>query len=103
MTHSARPPRSEFARHFSLDPSVTYLNHGAFGACPVEVQKVQEDYRARLERNPMHFFLRELEHAFDGVRTVLSPFVGAKPEDLAFVPNATAGVNTVLASIEQAP
>jgi len=102
MTPVARPSRSEFARHFSLDPSVTYLNHGAFGACPVEVQRVQEEYRARLERNPIHFFLRELEQAFDGVRAVLSPFLGAKPEDLAFVPNATAGVNTVLASIEQA-
>ena len=102
MTLAARPPRSEFARYFSLDPSVTYLNHGAFGACPIEVQRVQEEYRARLERNPLHFFLRELEHAFDEVRSVLSPFLGAKPEDLAFVPNATAGVNTVLASIEQA-
>lgn len=101
MTHPARPPRSELARHFSLDPSVTYLNHGAFGACPIEVQKVQEEYRARLERNPLHFFLRELEQAFDGVRAVLAPFLGAKPEDLAFVPNATAGVNTVLASLEQ--
>ncbi len=102
MTHTARPPRSEFARHFSLDPSVTYLNHGAFGACPVEVQRVQEEYRARLERNPLHFFLRELERELDEVRGVLSPFLGAKSEDLAFVPNATAGVNTVLASIEQA-
>ncbi len=102
MTHTARPPRSEFARHFSLDPGVTYLNHGAFGACPLEVQKVQEEYRARLERNPLHFFQRELEPALDGVRAILGPFLGAKPEDLAFVPNATAGVNTVLASLEQA-
>jgi isopenicillin-N epimerase len=94
-------PRSAFAEHFTLDPNVTYLNHGAFGACPRPVQAVQQEFRARLERNPLHFFMREMEGLFDEVRAVLAPFLGSKPEDLVFVPNATAGVNTVLAAIDQ--
>ncbi|HEX3777415.1 MAG TPA: aminotransferase class V-fold PLP-dependent enzyme [Polyangiaceae bacterium] len=101
MNAQPKPARSQFAPHFSLDPNIVYLNHGAFGACPKPVQAAQQEFRARLERNPLNFFLRELEREFDRVRGVLAPFLGAKPEDLAFVPNATAGVNTVLASIEQ--
>ena len=94
VQHSAR------RAHFGLDPSVIYLNHGAFGACPTSVQAVQAEFRARLERNPVHFFVRELEGLLDETRAVLGPFLGARADDLAFVPNATAGVNTVLSSLE---
>ena len=94
---------SAFARHFSLDPDVIYLNHGAFGACPLFVQAKQLEFREQLERNPVRFFLRELEHLLDDTRAVLGPFVGARPEDLAFVPNATAGVNTVLSALDWEP
>jgi len=92
--------RSPFAQHFSLDPNVIYLNHGAFGACPLVVQAKQLEFRERLEKNPVHFFTRELERLLDDTRAVLGPFLGANPEDLAFVPNATAGVNTVLSALE---
>ncbi len=92
--------QSPFAKHFSLDPEVIYLNHGAFGACPLFVQSVQNEYRERLERNPVHFFMRELERLLDDTRAVLGPFLGADPQDLGFVPNATAGVNTVLNALE---
>ena len=59
---------SPFARHFSLDPEVIYLNHGAFGSCPLFVQAKQLEFRERLERNPCHFFLRELERLLDDER-----------------------------------
>ncbi len=101
MSIASKPARSPFAEHFTLDPSVVYLNHGAFGACPRSVQAVQQQFRDRLERNSVQFFVRDLEGLFDDVRGVLAPFLGAKAEDLVFVPNATAGVNTVLAALEQ--
>ena len=95
-TREMRP----FAHPLSLDPGVIYLNHGAVGACPRVVQSAQREFRARLERNPVHFFMRELERSLDVTRAVLGPFVGAAPDDIAFVPNATAGVNTVVSALE---
>lgn len=51
-----------------------------------------------MESEPLDFF-RGLEQRADHARSVLGDFVGADPDDLAFVPNATTGVNTVLQSL----
>jgi isopenicillin-N epimerase len=90
---------SDVAAHWTLDPSVVYLNHGAFGACPRVVLEEQAEWRAKLEREPVRFYTGELEARLDAVRASVGDFVGADPADLVFVANATTGVNTVLASI----
>ena len=92
-----------FRSHWGLDPAVTFLNHGSFGACPRPVLAAQDRWRARLEAEPVRFVVRELEPALDHTRAVIGDFLGADPDDLAFVPNATTGVNTVIASLEFRP
>ncbi|HEY0593422.1 MAG TPA: aminotransferase class V-fold PLP-dependent enzyme [Thermoanaerobaculia bacterium] len=95
--------RSDFAHHWTLDPEITFLNHGSFGATPIPVLEAQSAFRARLETEPVRFMVRELEGLLDGARRELAAFVGARPENLAFVPNATAGVNAVLRSLRFEP
>src|SRR5688500_14246906 len=76
-----------------LDPKIAFLNHGSFGACPRKVLEYQTAVRQRLEREPVSFMVRELEPLLDKARATLARFVGAKPDDLVFVRNATSGVN----------
>jgi isopenicillin-N epimerase len=86
-----------------LDPSVTFLNHGSFGSCPRHVLEDQQRWRERMEHEPVLFMDRRLERLLDEARAQLAEFVGADPEDIAFVPNATAGVNTVMRSVGLGP
>ena len=94
---------SALARHWALDPAVTFLNHGSFGACPRPVLAAQQRWREQLEAEPVRFMVRELEPALDAARAALAAFVGARAEDLVFVSNATTAVSTVLASLSFAP
>lgn len=87
------------SRHWRLDPSIAYLNHGSFGACPIAVLEAQRRFRDQMEREPVRFFLRELEGLLTTARQELARFVGADSEGIAFVSNASSGVNTVLRSL----
>jgi isopenicillin-N epimerase len=98
-----RPEPSPLAAHWTLDRGITFLNHGAFGACPREVLALQSELRARMERDPIDFFTRAIEPLLDEARGGLAAFLQADPDDLAFVDNATAGVNTVLHSLRFEP
>ena len=95
--------RNEFASLWCLDPSVTYLNHGSFGACPSAVLEVQAALRLEMEREPVDFLVAALPARLNVARETLAAFLGAEPADLVFVPNATAGVNAVLRSLSLEP
>jgi isopenicillin-N epimerase len=93
-------PTSPLAAAWVLDPEVTYLNHGSFGACPAAVLESQAALRLALEREPADFLDRDLPARLDAARASLAAFLHAQPCDLAFVPNATTGVNAVLRSLQ---
>jgi isopenicillin-N epimerase len=92
MTH-------DLARHWLLDPDVEFLNHGSFGACPLPVLEAQQQWRRRMETEPVRFLASELEDHLLEARDELARFVGARGDDLAFVSNATTGVNIVVRSL----
>lgn len=85
---------------WALDPAVTYLNHGAFGACPRPVLEAQQRWRDDMEANPNRFFIETYVPALDAARDALAGFVGADPAGIVFVRNATEGINAVLRSLE---
>ncbi|MBW4470827.1 MAG: aminotransferase class V-fold PLP-dependent enzyme [Stenomitos rutilans HA7619-LM2] len=103
VLEALHPSELPFLQYWSLDPTITFLNHGSFGACPLAVLAEQQQLRARMEQQPLQFFGRDLEALLDDARAKLAAFVGADSDDLAFVPNATTAINTVLRSLVFAP
>ena len=93
----------EWAALWPLERGVAFLNHGSFGACPTEVLRHQAALRAEMEAEPVRFLGRELDGRLDAAREALAAFVGADADDLAFIANATGGVNAVLRSLTLSP
>lgn len=85
--------------HWGLDPDITYLNHGSFGACPIEVLRELQRLQVELEREPATFLSREASVRLGAARESLGEFVAADPDDLVYVPNVTVAINSVLRSL----
>ena len=56
-----------------------------------------------MEREPVRFFLHEMEPLLDQSRQTLAALLGADPAGLVFVRNATSGANSVLRSLSFDP
>jgi isopenicillin-N epimerase len=88
---------------WGIEDGLRFLNHGAFGATPKEILEEQQRWRDRLEADPPRFFTQELPGLMRSAAADLAGFLGTAPERLAFVENATSGVNAVLLSLSFAP
>ncbi|MCY0939561.1 aminotransferase class V-fold PLP-dependent enzyme [Streptomyces sp. H34-S4] len=87
---------------FRLDDAVSHLNHGSFGAVPVPVQETQAALRTQAHADPDAFFLGVPDRLVEA-RSRIAVRLGADPDGLAFISNATEGANLALDSVEFAP
>ncbi|MBK8047279.1 MAG: aminotransferase class V-fold PLP-dependent enzyme [Anaerolineales bacterium] len=88
---------------FQIDPDVTFLNHGSFGATPLPVFAVYQAWQRRLERQPVYFFGSFYDDEMRKAREVVAAYVNGNADDLVFVHNATFGVNVVARSLKLQP
>ena len=88
---------------FLLDPEVTFLNHGSFGATPRAVFERYQAWQRELEREPVDFIARRLWPLLANARAELGAFVCARADDLTFVQNATTGVNVAARALRLEP
>jgi isopenicillin-N epimerase len=84
---------------FLLDPTIIFLNHGSFGACPKPVFQQYQSWQRKLEEQPVLFLGRKYHDLIRQVIQPLAEFLGTSPSNLVFVPNATYGVNLVARSV----
>lgn len=72
---------------FLLNPEITYLNFGSFGACPKPIFEDYIRWQYLLESEPVQFI------AFDGAkylhqaREALSQYINCEADDLVLVTN----------------
>jgi len=90
---------AELRHEFLLDPDVAFLNHGSFGACPRPVFESYQAWQRELEREPIDFLDRRLPALLADARGAFAAYLHADASDIAFVPNATTGVNLAARSL----
>ena len=85
---------------YHLDPSIIFLNHGSFGACPKPVFEVYQNWQRKLEQQPVEFMAIKVYDFLEEARHALGDYVGCHGDDLIFVTNPTTAVNTVIRSLD---
>jgi isopenicillin-N epimerase len=88
---------------FLLAEGIDHLNHGGYGATPRGVIEAAQAWRLRMEADPSTFFRRDLPGHLRRAAERVAAFLGGQGADWAFVENATAGLNAIIASLPLAP
>ena len=88
---------------FLLDPEVTFLNHGSFGACPKLIFEKYQYWQLELEKHPVQFITKHQAGYLKNAKESLADYVGCAPEDFFFTANPTVAINTVMRSIKLEP
>jgi len=88
---------------YLLNPEITFLNHGSFGACPKPVFEEYQRWQHKLEQQPVEFMARDIYDYLKEARDSLGRFVGCSGDDLVYVTNPTTAVNTIIRSLDFGP
>jgi len=88
---------------FLLNPEITYLNHGSFGACPKPVFENYQSWQRELESEPVQFITKNSLHYLKEAKKALAKYINCSPLDFFFTPNPTFAVNTIMRSLELKP
>jgi isopenicillin-N epimerase len=89
--------------YFLLDPEITYLNHGAYGATPRPVFEAYQRWQLELEREPVDFLSRHSTERLAYARSVLAKYVHTERDNIVYVNNGTVGLNIVAKSLRLGP
>ncbi len=90
-------------RQFLLDPSVTFLNHGSFGATPRPVLREYQRWQRELERQPVEFLGRRFTDLMMAARKSLANYLGTDANNLVYTTNVTESLNIVAHSLNLGP
>ena len=85
---------------FMLDPSYLHINHGGCGATPRYIIEKQKHLVNQMEQLPDRWFKKIAPTKIRAAASDLASFIGAEPNEVVFVVNATTGINSVIRSLD---
>jgi isopenicillin-N epimerase len=85
---------------FLLNPEITYLNFGSFGACPRPVFEDYQKWQLLLETEPVQFIAVNGIEYLKKSREALASFIHCDADDLVYVNNPTYGINIIAKSLK---
>ncbi len=88
---------------FMLDSNITHLNHGSYGACPKPIFDSHIKWQKKLESNPTKHLGFDLFNYLEESRNALSEYIHCNKDDIAYFPNPSTALNTVIKSLDLKP
>ncbi len=85
---------------FNLNPKITFLNHGSFGACPKPIFEEYQRFQLQLENEPVYFIQKKQAAYLKIAKERLAKYIGCNANDFFFTPNPTFAINTIMRSLD---
>jgi isopenicillin-N epimerase len=89
---------SPIISEFLLDPNITFLNFGSFGACPKPIFEQYQAIQRELEYSPVQFMLHKGPKYLEQSREALGKLINCNAQDVVLVSNPSYAVNIVAKS-----
>ena len=91
------------ADQFLLNPDITFLNFGSFGACPKPVFDNYQHWQLQLEREPVQFIAANGPKYLQQSREALAAYINCDANDVVYVTNPSYAINIVAKSLQLQP
>lgn len=95
--------QNDFISQFLLNPSITFLNFGSFGACPKPIFENYQKWQLELEREPVQFITNDGFKYLKESRKALGLYINCDADDLVFTMNPSYSINIIAKSIDLKP
>lgn len=95
MPHTAGNLRSQFL----LNPNITFLNFGSFGACPKPIFEDYQKWQLELEKEPVQFITVNGLQYLKKSREALGSYIHCHADDVVFTPNPSYAINIIAKSL----
>lgn len=84
---------------FLLNPDITFLNHGSFGACPKPVFENYQFWQLELEKEPVQFLQKKQAIYLNQAKNALAAYINCEADDFFFTQNPTFAINVVMRNL----
>lgn len=84
---------------FQINPDITFLNHGSYGACPRPVFENYQNWQHKIEQNPVQFMANDVYNNLEISRSALGKYLNCHMDDIVYFPNPTHAVASIIDNI----
>jgi isopenicillin-N epimerase len=89
-----------YREYFLLNPSITFLNFGSFGATPKPIMEELHKWQAEMEYEPVQFIAVRSLGYLKKSREALASFIHCNADDLVYTPNPSYAINIIAKSLK---
>lgn len=95
--------QDDLKSQFLLNPEISYLNFGSFGACAKPIFEDYQKWQLELETEPVQFLTVNGLNYLKKSREALGAYIGCPADDLVFTPNPSYAFNIIAKSLVLKP
>ena len=91
------------ASQFLINPKVTFLNFGSFGACPKPIFEDLHKWQLELETEPVQFITVDGYKYLKQSREALAKYIHCDADDVVYTPNPSYAMSIITKSLKLNP